>query len=36
MKHIVGGWPKELDYTETGDVGKYLKKLYRDPTLGFA
>lgn len=34
MKHVVGGWPKELDYTESGDVTKYLKKLYRDPALG--
>ena len=30
------GWPKEYDYTESGDVQKYLKKLYRDPAYGFA
>ena len=31
MKHLVGGWPKELDYSEVADVAKYTKKLYRDP-----
>ncbi len=35
MKHFKIGWPKDYDYTETGDVAKYTKKLYRDPQLGF-
>lgn len=35
MKHVVGGWPKDYDYTESGDVAKYLKKLYRDPNYGY-
>ena len=35
MKHIVGGWPKDSDYTEPGDVAKYLKRLYRDQSQGF-
>jgi dynein intermediate chain 2, axonemal len=36
MKHVVGGWPQELDYTEPADIAKYQKKLYRDPALGFS
>lgn len=36
MRHTVGGWPKDLDSTEAGDQAKYLKKLYRDPALGFS
>ena len=29
------GWPKELDYTEAGDVAKYQKKMLREVNLGF-
>lgn len=36
MKHIVGGWPKDIDYTETADQQKYIKKLIRDPAQGYA
>ena len=36
MKHTVGGWPKEYDYTEPGDVLKYNKRLTRDPSLVYA
>jgi dynein intermediate chain 2 len=35
MKHVVGGWPKELDYLEPNDVLKYQKKMLRDPLLGY-
>jgi hypothetical protein len=35
MKHIVGGWPNGTDPTEAADVGKYLKKIMRDPLLGY-
>jgi hypothetical protein len=34
MRHIVGGWPKELDYTEALDVAKYQKKMLRETNLG--
>lgn len=36
MKHVVGGWPNEYDSTEANEVQKYLKKMYRDTTLGFS
>ena len=36
MKHQVGGWPRDFDYTEPGDQQKYYKKLIRDPTQGYA
>jgi hypothetical protein len=35
MSHTVGGWPKELDYTEALDVAKYQKKMLREVNLGF-
>jgi hypothetical protein len=35
MKHIVGGWPNGTDPTEPGDVQKYIKKIMRDPLLGY-
>lgn len=34
MKHIEGGWPKEVDPTEPQDTKKWKKKLDKDP--GFA
>jgi hypothetical protein len=36
MKHIVGGWPKDHDEEDVGAVGKYMKKLFRDPNYGFS
>ena len=36
MKHSVGGWPAEYDYTEPTDVGKYMRKLNKDPLAGYA
>jgi dynein intermediate chain 2 len=35
MRHVVGGWPDEYDPTEPNEVTKYMKKMYRDTTLGF-
>ena len=35
MKHTEGGWPIEIDSTEPSDQAKYMKKMARDPTLGF-
>ena len=34
MKHEEGGWPKEIDYQEPNETGKWRKKLDRDQ--GFA
>lgn len=36
MKHVQGGWPKEVDPTEKADVERYLKKMERDNTKGIA
>ena len=36
MKHSVGGWPDGYDYTEPNEVNKYMRKLYKDPVLGFS
>ena len=30
MKHEEGGWPKEIDYQEPNETGKWRKKLDRD------
>jgi dynein intermediate chain 2 len=35
MHHLVGGWPDDYDASEPNEVQKYMKKMYRDPTLGF-
>lgn len=35
MRHTVGGWPREFDYTEALDVAKYQKKMLREGNLGF-
>jgi len=36
MQHVVGGWPKEVDHTEVNDVNKYMRKMIKEPTLGYA
>jgi dynein intermediate chain 2 len=36
MSHKVGGWPIEYDCTEPTEVAKYMKKMFRDSTLGFS
>lgn len=36
MQHVVGGWPKEVDHTEVNDVNKYMRKMVKEPTLGYA
>lgn len=36
MKHLVGGWPTEFRPDEPNEVQKYMKKMYRDNTYGFA
>ena len=36
MKHSVGGWPDGYDYTEPNEVNKYMRKMYKDPVLGFS
>ena len=35
MKHIQGGWPKDIDPTEPQEAQKYKRKLEKDPTLGY-
>ena len=36
MKHKVGGWPGAYDYTEPNEVAKYMRRLNKEPQLGFA
>ena len=36
MSHKEGGWPDEIDPQEVADVARYMKKMNRDATLGFA
>ena len=36
MTHKVGGWPSGYDWTEVNEVNKYMRKLNKDPLLGFA
>ena len=36
MSHRQGGWPDEIDPQEVADVTRYMKKMNRDATLGFA
>ena len=36
MSHKQGGWPDEIDPQEVADVTRYMKKMNRDATLGFA
>ena len=36
MKHIVGGWPAQFDYTEPNEVAKYMRRLNKEPALGYA
>ena len=36
MKHKVGGWPAQYDHTEANEVAKYMRRLNKEPQLGFA
>ena len=36
MSHKVGGWPSAIDWQEATDVNKYMRKMYKDPLLGFS
>ena len=36
MKHVVGGWPQEIDPSEATETAKYYKQLYRNTALGFS
>lgn len=36
MSHTQGGWPDDVDHTEVADYNRYIKKMVRDPTLGYA
>ena len=36
MSHKQGDWPDDMDPTEAADVTRYMKKMNRDATLGFA
>ena len=36
MKHNVGGWPAQFDCTEPNEVAKYMRRLQKEPQLGFA
>lgn len=31
MRHSEGGWPKDVDFTEQGDVTRYRKRVEKDP-----
>jgi dynein intermediate chain 2, axonemal len=30
MRHVEGGWPKEVDFTEQSDVSRFRKKAEKD------
>lgn len=34
--HTQGGWPEDVDPSEDSDKARYIKKMQRDPTLGYA
>eukprot|EP00744_Colponema_vietnamica_P003227 GILI01004977.1.p1 GENE.GILI01004977.1~~GILI01004977.1.p1 ORF type:complete len:582 (-),score=174.73 GILI01004977.1:310-2055(-) len=36
MKHLEGGWPKEIDPAENQDTNKWRKRLDKDPGFGAA
>ena len=36
MTHKVGGWPAGFDWSEPTEVNKYMRKLAKDPLLGYA
>ena len=36
MKHMEGGWPKEIDFTETHDTNKWRTKMTKDQPVAFA
>eukprot|EP00742_Colponemidia_sp_Colp-10_P001216 GILJ01001309.1.p1 GENE.GILJ01001309.1~~GILJ01001309.1.p1 ORF type:complete len:593 (-),score=99.77 GILJ01001309.1:140-1918(-) len=36
MKHLEGGWPKEIDPSENQDTNKWRKRLDKDPGFGAA
>lgn len=35
MKHTVGGWPADTRYDEQNEYNKYMKKMFKDQSLGF-
>jgi len=35
MSHKVGGWPANIDYTEPTEIQKYMRRLNKEPTLGY-
>ncbi len=30
MRHVEGGWPKDVDFTEQSDVSRFRKKAEKD------
>lgn len=36
MKHMEGGWPKDIDYTETHDTTKWRTKMTKEQPVAFA
>jgi dynein intermediate chain 2, axonemal len=30
MRHVEGGWPKDVDFTEQSDVNRFRKKAEKD------
>ena len=36
MCHKVGGWPAGYDWTEPAEVNKYMRKLMKEPSFGYA
>ena len=30
MRHVEGGWPKDVDFTEQSDVSRFRKKVEKD------
>ena len=36
MKHMEGGWPKEIDFTETHDTNKWRTKMTKDQPVAYA
>ena len=35
MTHSVGGWPAQFDHTEPTEVQKYMRRLLKEPVLGY-
>lgn len=36
MKHQQGGWPKDTNFDELSEVTKYMRRMNKEPQLGFA